>query len=330
MTLKHRQICKKMTMLLLTLLIAIILIKKLDFNFSSIVTGVKNWWYIFYAVFIHLCVLPLLSVNRWRFFLRQYKIQESFFSLWRVMLISMFQSLILPSGHGFDLLRIYYIEKRHPQYTGKAGSTVLIERMFGMFVLCVMCLCATPFVLRSSHDWAVASTILIVCCSCLMFITLAIMPQFHNLYKGKRTGIKVINKTLDYVDSFHQAIVTFNYRNVFFSSLWFIAGYQLGAILSVFCIFRAYGYHVSFVDNMALYPIIGILSMVPITIGGFGVREGLFAFFYSMLNVPTDVSVAVSVTNYVVLLLVPAILGAILSLFDFDKTQKQTVNGKDQ
>jgi uncharacterized membrane protein YbhN (UPF0104 family) len=56
--------------------------------------------------------------------------------------------------------------------------------------------------------------------------------------------------------------------------------------------------------------------MVPVTIGGFGLREGVFVYFYSFIGVPAEVAVCSSILNYVILNLSPAALGGLLCLWD--------------
>jgi glycosyltransferase 2 family protein len=70
------------------------------------------------------------------------------------------------------------------------------------------------------------------------------------------------------------------------------------------------------VQNLLLYPLIGLLTVVPVTVSGFGVREGAFVFFYSLVGVPSEVAVGVSLLNYLLVIGVPALLGGLLLLFD--------------
>lgn len=276
--------------------------------------------YVFFALLVGLIFTPIISTNRWKLFLSVSGIQESTWSLWRINWISAFLGLVLPSAQGFDVIRMYYIEQRHPEYRGKPGSTVLIERMLGLGLLCSLSLCAFPFL--DNPPPLTIFIILAVCLSGFAAIMLVLHPFFYKLYATRKSSNKFLNRALSFIQSTHAAIINFPFRQVMLSSLLLIACFQLLTVLSVYFIFRAYGYHIPFIKHLALYPIIGTLSLVPITIGGFGVREGFFVYFYNTLGIPAEISISVSIVNYLVLTLVPALFGGLFLLLDSFKTDK--------
>lgn len=61
-----------------------------------------------------------------------------------------------------------------------------------------------------------------------------------------------------------------------------------------------------------------MLTVVPLTVSGFGVREGAFVFFYSLVGVPAEVAVGVSLLTYLLVIGVPSLLGGLLLLFNRD------------
>jgi uncharacterized membrane protein YbhN (UPF0104 family) len=65
-------------------------------------------------------------------------VHENVISLAKINFMAIFYGLVLPSSQGFDLIRIYMIEKRHPQKRGKVGSSVVLERIIGMITLCII------------------------------------------------------------------------------------------------------------------------------------------------------------------------------------------------
>ncbi|SDA27911.1 hypothetical protein SAMN05216315_13531 [Nitrosospira sp. Nsp18] len=56
--------------------------------------------------------------------------------------------------------------------------------------------------------------------------------------------------------------------------------------------------------------------LVPVTVSGFGVREVACVFFYSLVGVPSEVAVGVSLLNYLLVIGARALLGGLLLLFD--------------
>lgn len=293
-------------------------------SWASFGEGVDFGGYVLGAALIPLTVIPVVTVNRWRLFLRLLGVREGFFALWKINLISMFQGLILPSTQGFDAFRMYHIAKRHPEGVGGAAGSVLIERMIGMLVWCGIALVGLPLVLRHVETkWSIAMAVIGFSVAAVIGSLLVVSPRFHRLYAGRRPKMKVLAKVIGFLDKTHETLVTFPYRKVLLSSIGLIIVYQFCTITCVWLLFNAYGVNLPFYMHMAFYPVIAIIAMMPVTIGGFGVREGAFAYFYSLVGVPAEVSVCVSVANYVVLSLLPAALGGVIWLWELAFERKR-------
>lgn len=300
--------------LVVSLVILYFLFSQFNVRIPEIVQNVLGWKYFFGAVFSSAFLVQVICTNRWKLFLSESGIQESMWTLWRINWISLFVGLIIPSSQGQDVIRMFYIEKRHPERHGKPGSTVLIERMIGLGVLSLLSLIAYPFL---DNPPTLASFLIIgVCLSGFCVIGLVVHPWFFHLYSERRIGIKAVDKAIAFIQSMHGAIIAFPFRRVLFLSIILIGCFQFLMVLSVDLIFRAYGIDIPYINHLALYPVIATLSLAPITIGGFGVREGFFVYFYGTLGVPPEVAISVSVMNYAVLILVPAVFGGMLFLIE--------------
>jgi uncharacterized membrane protein YbhN (UPF0104 family) len=57
--------------------------------------------------------------------------------------------------------------------------------------------------------------------------------------------------------------------------------------------------------------LISILSMIPVTVGGIGIREGTFVVLVGVFNGPKDIAAIVSIA-ILVIILIPKIIGGIL------------------
>jgi hypothetical protein len=62
-------------------------------------------------------------------------------------------------------------------------------------------------------------------------------------------------------------------------------------------------------------PVVHVLSMVPITLGGLGLREGLFVGVLGLLNVPSDVALGLA-AQWLASSLAFAVAGAIVAVVD--------------
>ncbi|WP_053214335.1 lysylphosphatidylglycerol synthase transmembrane domain-containing protein [Pseudomonas sp. Q12-87] len=302
--------------LIFAILIFVFLAKTLDIQLASLIDGIKAWQYLALAAGIPLTLSSFFSISRWQVFLRLNSIDEALPSLWKVSLVSQFQGLVFPSSQGGDAFRMLHIERRHPDKRGTAGSTVIIDRMMGLLVLCALTLCALPFLPKSDNYTSLNITVLVISCIAVGAQISFSSRKIHTLYSHLIFQNSLLSRLLGYIEKLHASTVSFPYQRALKSSLLYIFCHQISLILVVYLVFRAYGYDIPFVQHLALYPVIAILTMVPLTIGGLGVREGFFVYFYGLLDVPANVAVGASLANYTLMVLIPATCGAIIYLWD--------------
>ena len=313
---------KNVLKFLFTTGVFICLYYSLDINFTAIYKQIVNIKFLFIALLLPLFVLPFISTNRWKLFLKEVGVEESVFHLWKINWISLFQGIILPSTQGQDFFRIYNIEKLHPQARGKSGSTVLIERLMGLILLCVISLIASLII-----DIPNKKEIIVIILSITVFVIgviwVLLSKRIYIFLSKKQSKKRWIMSVIDYVKNFHGAIVYFPYNKIMVSTVLLILCFQISTVLSVYLLFKVYGVDLPLTTHLALYPIISILSMLPITISGLGVREGLFVAFYTSLGVQPDIAVSVSIMNYIILILLPALFGGMIYMIDLLKIKRR-------
>lgn len=277
--------------------------------------------WLFAACAIPFTLIPVVAINRWKLFLAEMGIHESFWILWKINLISIFQGLILPSTQGFDVFRVYHLAKRHPGCSAQATGSVLVERLFGMWIFCAMAVAGLAFAMpRLENPRPAAWSIGIFSAAVAVGSVLLLNRRLYGFYAHKIPDTPKWGRLARFLRDTHESLVAFPYRKVFLSSLVYISLFQLSTMLVSWFLFRACGTPVPFGIHMAFYPVISTIALLPVTIGGFGLREGGFAYFYPLVGVPPEVAIAVSVLNYMVLILLPVPLGALLWLLDA-KTQ---------
>ena len=308
--------------LFLTFLVFALLFFTFDIDLSKILSGIINYKYLLLSLVIPLIIIPIISSNRWKLFLHYVGVEETALTLMKINFISMFQGIVLPSTQGVDVIRIIHIEAKHPEKRGKVGSTILIERMIGFVILCSLSLfftCVADIPNRNQVLLLISGIFILL----LLTITLLLNKKIATLLSQKKFSNHILNSCFQYLNKIASSLAYFPYNKVLLSSIAFILLYQISIISSVYLIFQAYGITIPFITHISLYPIIAILSLIPITISGFGIREGFFVYFYSQLGVPAEIAVSVSLMNYVVLSLVPALLGSILYIIDIFKKKTE-------
>ncbi len=302
---------------LLTAIILWVLYRHFRLSWENVARLIRSPAWLLAAGVIPFTLIPAVSVNRWKLFLAQMGIHERFWTLWKINLIANFQGLVLPSAQGFDILRMYHLAKRHPGCSAQATGSVLVERLFGMWIFCAMALAGLVFAMPWLEDpspviWSVGMFSAAVAVGSVLLLN----RRLYSLYAHKIPDTPKWGRLARFLRDTHESLVAFPFRKVFFSSLVYISLFQFSTILVGWLLFRACGTPVPLGIHMAFYPIISTIALLPVTIGGFGLREGGFAYFYPLVGIPPEIAIAVSVLNYVVLSLLPVPLGALLWLLD--------------
>ena len=307
----------KMLRCLLTIIVIIIIAYYIINNYDNI--KLYNYRYLYISILLPLSIIPIISNNRWKYFLSIHNIQEKFFSLAKINFMSVFYGLIFPSSQGLDIFKILYIEKKHPDKRGIVGSTVIFDRILGLVCLCIISLITTFFFSHLKSVPNLRLTVFIISTICLLICFIILSNKTYNIiYKIlyiHNYKYKLLNNILLYMNKLHETLSTSTSLKVFINSFILITILQLITILNVYLVFRAMGIYLPYYIHLMIMPIVYIVSMVPITISGFGVREGMFAYMYGLFGVSAPQAVAVSILNYSILTLIPAFIGFLIVIF---------------
>lgn len=273
--------------LIITIIAVIVLSWYLVKNYKLI--KIQYYRYIILSALLPLTVIPLIVNNRWKYFLSLHDIHESVVDLARINFTAIFYGLILPSSQGYDAIRMLMIEKRHPDKRGKAGSSVILERMIGLIALCLMALIAVSVMPYFEGSKAIVMTVLIgapaLICLAIIMVSKFMYRILHSLLYSKSFKYGWINTALSYLEKLHKSLVDSFKVSVFFNSIIYIVLFQLSTIINVYLIYRALGVDLPLSIHLVIMPIVYIITMIPISISGIGVREGAFAFFYGTQGV---------------------------------------------
>lgn len=306
---------KKLIKILITIIIFVILYYKFNIKFTSIFSDIKNWTFIFIGLFCRLVVVQGLAMNRWHIFLKYSGVNESIKTLTKISFLSSFLGVILPSSQGGDIMRMYIIEKRHSfsaEQKNTVSSSVIIERMIGFILLAgigLICSLLTPNFPYKDRIIFIIFMINVLLWIVVFFLT---NKKAYKILASKLDRIKHMKSFLLFLEKTHHSLVVFPYKKVIVPSVLLIGALQFTTIFILYLVFLAFDIHIPLYYHMALYPIIAILSIIPVSISGLGLREGFFIFFYSTINVIPDMAVKISLINYTIEVLSAVCMGGII------------------
>lgn len=220
-------------------------------------------------------------------------------------LAGQFVGNLLPSTVGGDVLRISRSSSDVGDTT-TAFAAVLLERLTGFVALPL--LVVAGFAIRPSLLDAERSYLaLVIAGGTVVFLAVILFLAGHPRAAGRfaehDNWMRAIGAVHVGVDRLRR-----DPRDAA-AALAAALAYQVVVLAAVYCAFHVVDVRVPNAAVVAFVPAVAMAQVVPITIGGLGVREGLLAFFFHPLGAPTGRAVAVGLLWYGMTLLV-SILGA--------------------
>jgi hypothetical protein len=87
----------------------------------------------------------------------------------------------------------------------------------------------------------------------------------------------------------------------------------LSIILVAYCLSLAIQASIPFIYFVLFIPIINLMTMLPISLNGLGVREGAYVLFFTLVGQPASLAVSISLLTYVLVLGI-SLVGGVLFL----------------
>ena len=218
----------------------------------------------------------------------------------------LFVGNFLPSTIGGDVLRVTRLSARNRESPTTFASVVL-ERLSGWIVLPVITLVAlfaNPHLLELKRASVVA--LAVSGATLLLLATVLYLAAHPNL--GGRLAAHA--SWLRFVGAVHLGVERFRRQPGSAVAVLAVAfAYQLVVVLAACLATEALGLDVGWSAILAFMPVVAIVQVLPVSLGGLGVREGAFYLFLSPLGVQLGQAVALGLLLYG-LNLVVSLLGA--------------------
>lgn len=230
-----------------------------------------------------------LTALRWSMVCRLLHIALPRMQALRLMLIGGFFGQTLPSGLGGDAVRAWLLARAGPGMRS-AISAVLCDRLFAMAVLLALVCATAPLYLYriASPEARAGLPVALAVLAAGMGLSVALGPSLLS-----RLGRFALGEATH--------LTLLELRRVLFGSsvsLWLFALALLvhaALVFSCFALARALGVSIAVLDCVAIVPLIMLASAIPISIAGWGVREGAMVAGLGLLDVPAEVALAISI-----------------------------------
>jgi uncharacterized membrane protein YbhN (UPF0104 family) len=231
----------------------------------------------------------LLSSLRWRLFLSHKLPIKKLFSLY---MIGSFFNTYMPGIVGGDAVKVYYLnkeikenfpkEKNYDSFLSESVASVFIDRYIGFFTLLCICLFAflfgSKYLKDTSINWIIPLIFILFIVSSLIIFRfrigerLVFLSNFYNHFQ------KYIERKDTLIKAFFYSIII-----------------QISGIFTVFVLSKGMSVGVPFNFLLLFIPIIILISFLPISLSGIGLREGAFVIFFQTIGIPPHQSMTLSI-----------------------------------
>jgi len=257
---------------------------------------------------------------RWRIILEQLGANAKTTSAMRYTIIGGFFNQLLPSGMGGDVFRVWYA-RDFGLSTGRALASVLIDRLLGVLAIVGVVAVGVPFVLWiKAFDQLLASAIfgvVLLAGGIGLFLSLDAFerPSEHLIQRFvpdrfRTNTLRFVAAAAWSARSSRRILLAWPYGTI---AMAISVGIQLLVGLSVFLQFEGVGQSVALITVLFLFAFVQLLSMLPISFAGWGLREGAMVVAFQLVGVPAEDALGTSIL-FGLCLLASSLPGAVLWL----------------
>lgn len=263
-----------------------------------------------------------LSCWRWRIILQSSGHSIPTRSLLSSYFAGMFLNIFLPSALGGDIYRVYRVAKL-TQDSEVALVSVFLERFTGLAALSALALLGLPPAFKSIGQWDII-LLLATCAGSLVGAVLLItspklLMWFEPLLVKFRLG-KVLARFTKVQLLIHQFS---QHRQALVISVGLSFLLQVAIVYYHYLIAYQLKIYISYLDLLVFVPIVAVISLLPISLGGIGVKEGLWIYLLNHVGVSVEKALLLSLTTTVLGWLLSC-FGAVFLFLDFYSSSTAT------
>ena len=232
-----------------------------------------------------LFVQTVVLCHRWILILRAMNVPLNWLPGWRILMVSNFFNQVLPAGG--DAVRIWMLRRQGVQWSPTISS-IVADRFLALLALGVIVLAGMPFLLPRVRDnsllFAIVAVLAAACLGAIALVTLDRWPP--------RLTAAVPARIVQFAMLIRAPLLAAEGR-----AMLVVSAIAVHLITVVTCYLLAIGLQapLSARDAFALIPLVILSSAVPISIGGWGVREGAMVAALGLAGIASDKALAISV-----------------------------------
>jgi len=254
-------------------------------------------------------LLFLVAALRWHIYARALNISLSIGVAFRLYLIGQFFGQILPAGVGGDAVRVWLLARRGVAI-GPGVSSVVLERLTGLLGILILIAVLLPltftYVDESWERFAIVLLLSIAAAGISVVVGLSFIPHLITRWRQ----VAMISKLADVASEARRAGLM---PKPTLSVLALSLAMHLLAVLSIYLLAQGLNMEITLLACLALVPVVLLLSTMPISVAGWGVRENVMVAALAFAGAESSEALALSIL-FGLALLALSLVGAVMWL----------------
>jgi len=260
-----------------------------------------NLWWVLAAILLFWAAM-LINAFKWWVLLRAQAIHVPFLSMANFTFVGFFFNNILPANIGGDVMRGYGLA-RYTDKNAAAAASVVLDRIIGLSTyMSVATVAALVVVLLTDRTelWPLAAVAALALLA-LIFLAAFLISRRISRWISQILHNSFLRKLAPLWDSLAAAfaLYRFQYNTLVLAFLIGLGGIFATSMVN-YTLSLALGGGISLVHIFLFTPLIALVLIIPISIGGFGLSQVAYPFFYGLVGVAGELALALSLFVQVV------------------------------
>lgn len=267
--------------------------------------------YLVYAAIPYLLFI-IISAWRWQILLDFKKFGIPFGRTVITYFISLFFNNLLPTTVGGDMMRVVYTMKNR---RADSLATVLVDRILGFVGLFILALLAVFYLLIEKKETEFLPFMIIGLTVVIVITYIFFSGRAYAFFSPMISKIKVL-KLGERMNRLHEAGTDFGgaWGPIILCILLSVL-IQVTLAVAPFLVLLGMGnFEVGLLPFFIYVPIINVISMIPVSLNGLGIRENSYVILFSRVGLDGEVSFAMSLVSFFIIF-VFSLIGGIFFIF---------------
>lgn len=270
---------------------------------------VSGDWRAILGVWLMQSALPFVQAGRWRLIAAALSARVPFLAAVRNVYIGQFFNQVLPSAIGGDAVRIWKLTRLMPIHT--AVSSIALDRLVALMAVPVILAVGSGMLVHivpsGPFRWSLLGMIVAAGCGLILLLSADRIPLPAPL---RRMRIVEVLSAMP-----PAARRLFSDPGRFATALALSVVIHLGVGTSLWLLAGSYDVDAPLAAFLLLAPLVTMVTTIPISVGGWGVREGAMVTALSLVHVPPAVALGISV-QFGLIMMIVGLPGGVLTYFD--------------